>query len=154
MTDVTILNTTPILTKNEFDTLLQLVAPEKQERISRFHFYIDACNTLLGDVLTRIEICRLTGFSNKHHEFTVNEYGKPILSSNPQIHFNISHSSNYVVCAIGDKQLGINVEMIKPIDLKIANRFFSTDEIAYIFNPQDDLIPHRFYEIWIKKNAG
>ena len=153
MSDIIILNATPILKENEFNTLMQLVTPEKQERINRFHFYNDACNTLLGDVLTRVEICRLTGLSNKHHEFSVNEYGKPILSSNPRIHFNISHSGNYVVCAIGDKQSGIDIEIIKPVDLKIANRFFAADEKEYIFNPKDSFITNRFYEIWTKKES-
>ena len=153
MSEVIILHATPIFTKNEFNTLMQLVTPEKQERINRFHFYNDECNTLLGDVLARVEICRLTGLSNKHQEFSVNAYGKPILLSNPRIHFNISHSGNYVVCAIGDKPLGIDIEVIKPIDLKIANRFFSADEIEYIFNSQDDFMTNRFYEIWTKKEC-
>lgn len=96
MFEVVILTIMPELTQNEFSALLPLVYPEKQERIRKFHFFRDARNCLLGDVLTRIEIYRATGLSNKQLEFTVNAYGKPFLINSPHIHYNISHAGHYV----------------------------------------------------------
>ena len=51
MFEVTILTVTPELTHGEFDVLLPLVSQEKQVRIKKFHFFQDARNCLLGDVL-------------------------------------------------------------------------------------------------------
>lgn len=150
MFEVVILTVIPELTQNEFDALLTLVSSEKQERIKKFHFKRDAQNCLLGDVLARIEICRTTNFSIKQLEFSVNAYGKPFLSDSSHIHFNISHAGHYVACTVADQPVGIDIELIKPVDLKIAERFFALDETIYIM---DDDHTRRFYEVWTKKES-
>ena len=150
MFKVTILNIKSELTQNEFDILLHRVSTEKQDRIRRFHFFKDAQNCLLSDVLARVEICRITGLSNELLEFSTNEYGKPFLVNNPHIHFNISHTDDYVTFAIADEPVGIDIETMKPIDLRIAERFFTTDETTYIM--AGDQI-QRFYEVWTKKES-
>jgi len=150
MFEVVILTAPPELERDEFDMLLSLVSPEKQERIKNFHFFRDARNCLLGDVLSRVEICRATGLSNKQLEFSVNCFGKPFLVSRPNVHFNISHAGDYIACVVADKPVGIDIEIIKPIDLKIAERFFTSDEFAYIMVGDKTLC---FYEIWTKKES-
>jgi len=150
MYEVIILTISPELERNEFDTLLPLVSPEKQERIKKFRLFQDARNCLLGDILSRVEICRATGFNNRQLKFTVNNFGKPLLISCPDIHYNISHSRDYIACVIADKPVGIDVEVIKPINLKIAERFFSPDETSYIMAGEKAL---RFYEVWTKKES-
>ena len=151
MFEVVILNVRPELQQYEFDTLLNLVSLEKQARIRKFHFFNDSRNCLISDILARIEICRTTGFNNGQLEFSTNEYGKPFLINNPHIYFNISHADQYVAFAIADEPVGIDIEIIKPIDLKIANRFFTPDEETYILAGNR---VQRFYEIWTKKESN
>ena len=150
MFEVVILTVLPELTQNEFEALLLLISQEKQERIKKFHFFKDARNCLLGDVLARNEICRATGLSSKHLEFSVNSYGKPLLTNIPHIHFNISHAGHYVACALADEPVGIDIEVINLPDMKIAERFFTSDEITYIMSGDHML---RFYEVWTKKES-
>jgi len=150
MFDVVILVADPALTQEGFDALLPLVSKERQERIKRFRFFKDAQNALLGDVLARTEICRATGLSNNELEFSTNEFGKPFLINDPCIHFNISHSGHYIACAIADVPVGIDVELIKPIDMKIAERFFAPDEKAYITGNQQAA---RFFKVWTMKES-
>lgn len=45
---------------------------------------------------------------------------------------------------MADESVGIDIELIKPTDLKIADRFFASDETAYIMV---DNHAHRFYEV-------
>lgn len=150
MLEVIILTIIPDLTKEEYKILLPLVASEKQKQIKRFRYFQDARNCLLGDILVRAEICRISNFLNNQLVFSTNIYGKPMLINNPQIHFNISHKYHYVVCAISDKPVGIDIEVIKSIDMAIANRFFTPYEIEYINKCNKK---QRFYEIWTKKEA-
>ncbi len=124
MFEVAMLSVIPELTQEKFNDLLCLMSLEKQERIKQFYFFRDARNCLLGDVLVRFLICCATGLSNNQIEFTTNIYGKPFFIYNPYIHFNISHTGNYVVCAISDEPVGIDIELIKPIEHKIAECFF------------------------------
>jgi len=150
MFEAVILTVKPELTQNEFASLLPFVSPEKQDRIKQFHFVKDAQNCLLGDVLARSEICRTTGLTNKQLEFSTNNFGKPFLVNNLHINFNISHAGHYIACAVSDEPVGIDIERIKPVDIKIAERFFTPDETAYI---NDNELEQRFYEVWTKKES-
>ncbi|MCL2152030.1 MAG: 4'-phosphopantetheinyl transferase superfamily protein [Oscillospiraceae bacterium] len=154
MLDVAILTVSPELTQDEFESLLCLVSADKQEKVKRYRFFRDARNSLLGDVLARKEICRTTGLRNDELAFSENFYGKPFLENYPSVHCNISHTGNYIACAISDKCVGIDIELIKPIDIHIAERFFSPEETAYIKQPDDQYQNrYRFFEVWTKKES-
>jgi phosphopantetheinyl transferase len=70
-------------------------------------------------------------------------------------HFNISHSGGHVVCAVCDEPVGIDVEVVKPIDMNIANRFFSEDERERIFSGPEDERGRLglFYDVWTRKES-
>jgi len=151
MLKAVILTDSNALSQFEFNALIPLISPEKQKRIKQFNFFRDAQNALLGDILARAEICRATALSNKQLVFSTNEYGKPFLANIPHINYNISHAGSYVACAIDDnKAVGIDIEIIKPVDIKIAEQFFSADEADYIKGNQQ---MQRFFEIWTKKES-
>lgn len=52
---------------------------------------------------------------------------------------------------MSDESVGIDIECIKPIDMAIAERFFTSDETAYIMAGEQE---QRFYEIWTKKESN
>ena len=136
--------------QREFDALMHLVSSEKQKRINQFYFIRDAWNCLLGDVLTRVELSRTTGLSNNQLEFSTNAYGKPFLTTKTHIHYNISHTGNFIACVLADDPVGIDMELIKPIKMNIAERFFAPDEIEYISSGD---FMGRFYEVWTKNEV-
>lgn len=153
MLDTYILKIDRNIEKDDFDRLLSWVSEEKKERILRFHRFEDAQRTLLGDVLARYAICKRLGVRNMDLVFGTNEYGKPVLHEPNGIHFNISHSGNWVVCAVDDNVVGIDVEMIKPIDFKIVERFFSRDEYISFVNQPEEMKLQYFYMIWTLKES-
>lgn len=139
------------LPRERFEELLGFVPSEKRERILRFRSYRDAQNCLLGDVLARQEISRVTGLKNEELEFSVSDCGKPFLKNVDDIHYNISHSGHYIALALDNEPVGIDIERLRPIEdryEKIAKRFFTPDEAEYI----QGNVP-RFMEIWTKKEA-
>ena len=57
--------------------------------------------------------------------------GKPYFPAFPGFHYNISHSGSYVVCAVCDQPVGIDLQQIPDQTeraVKIAKRFFSQQE--------------------------
>lgn len=153
MLDTYILKIDRNIGKDDFDRLLSWVSEDKKEQIRRFHQFEDAQRTLLGDVLARYAICRRLCIRNMDLVFGKNEYGKPMLLEPSGIHFNISHSGNWVVCAVDDSVIGIDVEIIKPIDFKIAERFFSRDEYVSLINQPKEMKLTYFYMIWTLKES-
>jgi 4'-phosphopantetheinyl transferase len=137
----------------ECDFLFSFVSLEKRERLKRFSFFGAAHGSLLGDVLARVELCRITGLSNCELEFAVNSSGKPFLVNNFRVHYNISHAGNYVACVVGDVPVGIDIELVKSIGVKIVERFFVSDEQTYVLSSQGEVCDERFFEVWTKKES-
>lgn len=153
MLDTYILKTDKNIEKDDFDRLLSFVSEEKKERINRFHRFEDAQRTLLGDVLARYAVCKRLGIRNRNLILGINEYGKPVLHEPNDVHFNISHSENWVICAVDNTDVGVDVEMIKPIDFKIAERFFSRDEYMVLMNQPKEMKLKYFYVLWTLKES-
>jgi phosphopantetheinyl transferase len=155
MFEVVVLVAALELTMDQYTMLFSLVSLEKQKRVKSFRSFLDACNCLLGDVLVRSELCRVVGFGNEQLEFALNSFGKPFLVNSPNVHFNISHAGNCVVCVVSDSSVGIDVEVVRPIDdAQIAAHFFSQEEQAYISSDSSDLLRNqRFFEVWTKKES-
>ncbi|MCL0028295.1 hypothetical protein M1M88_01070 [Peptococcaceae bacterium] len=45
--------------------------------------------------------------------FVENDYGKPFLKNTNDLYFNVSHSGEWVVCAIHHHPIGIDIEQVK-----------------------------------------
>jgi len=151
--EVVILRVIPELTLDEYVFLCSLCSLEKRERINRFYSFGDAQNSLIGDVLVRVELCRITGLSNRELAFSVNSHDKPFLTNDSQVHYNISHANKYITCVISDVSVGIDIETVKPFDVKIVERFFTPDEQTYVLSSQGDMRNKRFFEVWTKKES-
>ncbi len=64
----------------------------------------------------------------KKAEFATGEHGKPYITGHP-IHYNISHSGQYVVLVVADSEVGVDVQEKKGKRLSsMAKRFFSEEE--------------------------
>lgn len=92
--------------------------------------------------------------------------GKPFLADLPDIHFNLSHSGDYIACAFSDREIGLDLQehsRTRISILRIAGRFFSPEEHAAVLalppdekeiNPDNSAcrLPF-FYRLWSIKEA-
>jgi 4'-phosphopantetheinyl transferase len=82
--------------------------------------------------------------------FTLGENGKPYLTDYPQVHFNLSHSGNRVMCAVSAHACGCDVEQIshkkKQIDMVIRCLAESEQRLAAVSAVH-------FYRIWTLKES-
>ncbi len=82
-----------------------------------------------------------------------NEHGKPsFLPPHDDHHFNISHSGDYVVMAMADTEIGVDVERIgRAKDYKKLLRFFYDHEKNRVLTSPDG--ENEFYKIWTFREA-
>ena len=150
------------LSDEEYVYWYSLMSKEKQERVDRFRLIDDKKRTVAGEMLARKAVAKWCGVAPESITIAVGEYGKPY-AVNLDVEFNISHSGNMVVCAVSNKPVGIDVEQIRPIDLSVARRVCTEDELFYIFGRKPteadfvytenaSLLTH-FFDIWTKKEA-
>ena len=136
-----------------YNRFFAFVSEEKRARIKRFHFIEDAKRTLYGELLIRYLACDRLKIANNGLVIDCNEFGKLFLREYPSFHFNISHSGDWVACAISEKEVGIDIEKIKSIDLDIAKRFFSDTEYKMLMSQPEDFKINYFYGIWTLKES-
>ena len=130
-----------------FEKDLQTMPFSRREKIKRLKFQNDKCLSLLAGVLLRDELLKL-GITD--YDVFYDEKGKPFLK-NSNLHFSLSHSGEMAMCVISDQNVGCDIEKIKPIDLKIAKRFFTDDEYNEIIN--SDNPECAFYRLWTLKES-
>jgi 4'-phosphopantetheinyl transferase len=138
------------LTPEAFLCQLSKLPASFHEKINQLKRWQDRHASLLGKLLL-IKGLNDFGYSNLDlNSITYNQYGRPLLSEN--IDFNISHSGNYVMCALSDEgNIGVDIEEIKAIDVTQFKKFITSDELALIQNSENSLT--EFYELWAKKEA-
>ncbi|WP_373000468.1 4'-phosphopantetheinyl transferase family protein [Lutispora sp.] len=137
----------------KFKHLMQYVDKDKQVSIKTFHKIEDSQRALAAAVLVRVIAMRRLGIDNCEIQFSTNEYGKPFVKGFPDFYFNISHSGEWVVCAVDDKPIGIDIEQIQHVDLSLADRFFSRQEVLDIHSKPIDEQHSYFYDIWTLKES-
>ena len=100
----------------------------------------------------KVDIISVIEANNQYFDYEIayNSQGKPYFLSNCEIFFNISHSSNYVACVIGDRPVGIDIEKAREVRQNLAKRFFDISEAEWIKECDSD---ERFFRIWTLKEA-
>ena len=78
------------------------------------------------------------------------ETGKPYLKNLP-LHFNLSHSGNYAACAIGDQEIGLDLQILSKTSEKLCRRFFTENERQYLRGSPD--ADRTFTRIWCMKES-
>ncbi|RKM56473.1 4'-phosphopantetheinyl transferase superfamily protein [Butyrivibrio sp. X503] len=163
MMQVYVLDALKEFSDKRFEEALKYVDEAQRDKILRFHFDADKKRSLAGLLLSYYAIFKEFGLAPKDITFDKNKYGKPFVKDRDDIYYNISHSGNYVVCAIGSSPVGIDVQEHKNADLNIADRFFSKEEkeaLATVGNKgaetEEEILKKRkklFYDMWSLKEA-
>ncbi len=146
-------------TDAQFERMYRTAAPERRERADRFRFADDRARCLCADHLARNMLADAGGVAPACVTFTYGPKGKP--QANLPLHFNVSHSGEYVLCAVSDTPIGVDIEQIKHFRGGMVARFFTDAEAAYVWgNTQvqnesvtDPEVCRRFYRVWTAKEA-
>ncbi len=136
-----------------FEELLHYVSLEKRRQICRFRFPEDARRSLFSDLMIRRIIQEKLRLSGHQIRFELNDYGKPSLKDVPDFQFNLSHSGDWIVCAISSQPIGIDIELIQPIEIEIAKRFFARAEYDQLMKQWEPMREAYFYELWTLKES-
>lgn len=141
------------LEEKEYRAFRNIISEQKRKRIDRYKYVDDYRRSLLGDVLSRTLLEKMTGINARELDICIDDMGKPYVENAGNAYFNVSHSREYVACIISDKPCGIDIETMDKDNLDIAKRFFAKSEYEYISDCPKEQVKNRFYEIWTAKEA-
>ena len=85
-------------------------------------------------------------------QYAVSEHGKPFLPDFPNFHFNVSHSGNWVLCAAGDRSIGIDIQQERPVKPSLF-RVLSPQEQSFLNTLSASEQQSSFFDLWCLKEA-
>ncbi len=86
-------------------------------------------------------------------QISVADGGKPYLVAEPGVHFSLSHSGGWAVCAVSDHPVGVDIEKCEPGRRDIASRFFHKEEVRYLNSLLPTARDDAFYSLWTLKES-
>jgi 4'-phosphopantetheinyl transferase len=131
------------------DAVLSEFPVALKDRVRRFKRWQDAYSTVAGRLLL-VEGLKFFDVLTSSPNVQYTDQGKPHLDHH-SIRFNISHSGEFVVCAITNTglDLGIDIEEIRDVDVSDFSAIWTAGEEAEIRMHGVS----RFYDYWTRKEA-
>lgn len=133
--------------ESEFKAFYDAMSEEKKAAVNKLPNSETAKQRVVADGVVRKALAETAGVQPDKIVFKHNEFGKPY-AENADVEFSVSHSKDAVVCAVSDKDIGVDIEKIREVRFKIAERFATAEELSYIGDSAE-----RFFEIWTLKEA-
>jgi 4'-phosphopantetheinyl transferase len=130
---------------------LALLSADERERAQRLRFARDRDRFIAGRAAMRRLLGAACGRDPAGLVFAYGPAGKPSLAGGPQ--FNLSHTGDIGALAIADFELGIDIELVRPVERDVAARFFAADEVARLDGLTDQDWLAAFYRCWTCKEA-
>lgn len=108
----------------------------------------------LGEWLVRSLLFRFFHLFPGEYVLEKGEHGKPRLSGvRIPVFFNLSHSGDYIVCVISDKEIGVDIQKIGNARLAVARRFFHPEEIRRLETMKAESLDDLFFTYWSVKES-
>ena len=140
------------------DSLKVLLAEDELSRAARFHFDKDRTHYIVARGWLRKLLAAYLSIGAGELRFSYAEKGKPALAESQRgsLNFNLAHSHGMAIYAFSRRrEVGIDIEFIREdlADEKIAERFFSPQEIDVLGKLPADLRKQAFFDCWTRKEA-
>ena len=147
--NVIYLNTHPL--DLDIDLALNKVGPQRREAALRYVKESDRKLSLAAFLLLQGALEKEYGIMEPPL-FSFGPHGKPFLRDYPDIHFNMSHCSEAVLCIVSDSPVGCDIETVeKSLDMDLCKYCCSPLEIEAILSSDNPEVA--FCLLWTRKEA-
>lgn len=116
--------------------LLKNISESQKEKALKYKNEKDQIRSMISSYLAN---------SLSADELLFNEMGKPYYQNGP--YFNISHSGKFVVMAVSDKEIGVDIEENNEKDMSSLIKIFNEAEVKLLKDHAD------FYYLWCAKES-
>jgi len=142
--------------ENNMDYFYSILSEDERERAASFRFFKDQRRFTKGRGILRCLLSHYLGQAPESIEFIYGLWGKPYLSEEQSLRFNVSHSKDYALYAVTHHhEVGIDLEYID-------KNFALEDMVVHIFSaaeldewktrdPQERI--NAFFRRWVSKEA-
>ena len=138
------------VSKEQIGWCLQWMASDRRAQVDGIANPQAQKRTICAEWLTKTMLSEISGIAAEEISLARDKRGKPYVKNLP-FHFSVSHSGDFVACAVSDRPVGLDLEQVRACDISAAKRICSPKELEYILTAEDSLT--RFFRVWTAKEA-
>lgn len=135
------------------DELISRISEERRKKIKKYRRDDDKIRSLYCELLARYALKKEFNLAADDIKFKKNRFSKPVLVSNENIHFNLSHCGRWIVCTVSDSPVGIDIEKIGSGDSRFIEEVLHYKEIEYLTRFEGNEKNTKYYTLWCLKEA-
>lgn len=139
--------------KNDYGRCLELMEDSRRDDVLKRRHIESRNMSVFGEWIVKNELSKKFNIPIEKITLLRTERSKPYAKDIP-INFNISHSYDTLAVAFSEKQIGVDIEIIKPLKTDITKRLCTEKDLEFlaVANNEDEQLL-RFYKIWTAKEA-
>ena len=133
--------------------LEKLLTSEEKNKASKYINQKDRNSFIIGQACTKKLGAQYLNIEASQVIFQIGMNGKPYIPIDHKLHFNISHSGEWVFIAFDSQELGLDLEKIAGnfITDALLEQCFHSNELKVIKESYDPIA--EFYKFWTRKEA-
>jgi 4'-phosphopantetheinyl transferase len=134
---------------------IKVLSADEIQRAKRFYFQKHHNRFVMARASMRYILGHYLKQPPQQIHFEYTQHGKPSVNNTLDLRFNLSHSKEYALLAVGKKyELGIDIEYFSTRPYRgIAEQLFSPSEITQLDRLITPMQPFYFFYIWSQKEA-
>ena len=136
--------------EDELKNFYTKISEQKKDKINKYKNYKRKASSIIAEIIFSELLLKRNIFYDSLNYYK-NKYGKTYLKNN-NLFFNISHSFDYVISVVSDKEIGIDIEKIRKTPIKVINQFATEIEKKYILSSNNN-VEERIFKIYTLKEA-
>lgn len=145
--------------QDALDTAYRALSPSRKDHIDRLKKSEDRRRSLCAELLVQRLLQKY--YSLSHCVLHRRENGAPYLTG-CDLFVSISHCDEKIACAVSETPVGIDIEKVRPVDLKLCRHVCLPEETEYVLREHPEFadqhcsnpdVLKRFFEIWTAKEA-
>ena len=97
--------------------------------------------------------CGREGIGFDKNMIVFGPHGKPYFSDQ-RAYFSLSHSGKQVLCVLSDREVGCDVQVIRPCRDSVCRRILSDDEFRYVNAEEGETRNYAYTRLWTFKESA
>jgi 4'-phosphopantetheinyl transferase len=135
------------------DRLRLLLSHDEQHHVAQIIDPVNSARQLVATSFLRTVLCDRLQIPTKCLSIHKGAFGKPFIDAHHDLRFNMSHSGEYVVCAMDTAEIGVDMEKIKVRECQAISAFFSPRELSVYNGKAFSEKSGFFFELWTAKES-
>ncbi|MGE7908214.1 4'-phosphopantetheinyl transferase family protein [Lysinibacillus xylanilyticus] len=141
------------LSEKRIKFLTHCMFSDREEDVTKYKHLEDQKRTVYGHLLLRYILSKKMNLNMTQIVFSKNKFGKYFLENEHNIHFNLSHSGDWCIGVISDSPIGVDIELMKPINMDVVEYAFHPSEVLQFKQLKNNQQTEYFYKLWTMKES-